>query len=105
MINHDVGAPGNKNDIVDSLNEFDKHYLKKWKFSIVYPEENHTENHMNYHTATPNSAHKSCIGGSKATSIICTRNVIISYIKLLKKSQRWSIKINIIIFKINTYVV
>ena len=45
MINHDVGAPGNKKDIVDSLNEFDKNYLKKWKLCIVYPEENHTENH------------------------------------------------------------
>ena len=38
------------------LDEFDKKYLKKLTFRILHPEEKHTENHMNYHTETPNGA-------------------------------------------------
>ena len=48
-----VGASGYGEDFVDRLNKFDKQYLKK-KFRIVHPEEKHTKNHINYHTATIN---------------------------------------------------
>ena len=56
IIDRVVGEPGHGNYVVDSLNKFDKQYLKKEMFRIFRPEEKHTENHMNDHTATPNGA-------------------------------------------------
>ena len=56
IIYYFVGSHVHRKDVVHVLDEFDKKYLKKLTFRILHPEEKHTENHMNYHTETPNGA-------------------------------------------------